>query len=261
MDIKQNEVKDEFIINSIDISGTKCPAVQRNGKEEYKQMNSVQSESNETVSFIATSKRKRKYSSMSDEASKNAQSGNPPDTLLLSSILNTSANEVHFEECASFKGSSENFEIDYRSESGSPEVYKRKPSTHAGISEQNKGGSKVSSMANAASVEESEKSIEESKWHYFNKDKNIFLESPEVVIKNTCLVSKHISESSNFLVKSDFSPGNKKLDEVKGEIKDGPVTPDVTSQVSNRNEETATDLVETKDTSGNANAVAGPSGI
>ncbi|GBL83498.1 hypothetical protein AVEN_44678-1 [Araneus ventricosus] len=191
---------------------------QRNGKEEYKQMNSVQTEINETVSFIPTSKRKRKYSSMPDEASNIAQSGNPPDTLLLSSILNTSANEVHFQNCASFKGSSENFKIDYGSESGFPEVYKRKPSTPVVISEQNKGGSKVSSIANAAADEESEKSIEESKWHSFNKDKNIFLESPEVAIKNTCLVSKHISKSSNFLVKSDFSPGNKELDEVSGEI-------------------------------------------
>ncbi|GBN29639.1 Histone-lysine N-methyltransferase PRDM9 [Araneus ventricosus] len=261
MDIKHNEVKDEFMINSIDISRTKCPAVQRNGKEEYKQMNSVQTEINETVSFIPTSKRKRKYSSMSDEASNIAQSGNPPDTLLLSSILNTSANEVHFEECASIKGSSENFKIDYRSESGFPEVNKRKPCTHVVISEQNKVGSNVSSMANVAPDEKSEKSIEESKWHSFNKDKNIFLESPEVAIKNKCLVSKHISESSNFLVEPDFSLGNKVLDEVSGEITDGPISPDVASQVSSTNEEMAFSLMETLDTSEIANAVAGPSGI
>ncbi|GBN90109.1 Histone-lysine N-methyltransferase PRDM9 [Araneus ventricosus] len=260
MDMKQNEVRDEFTINSIDISEKICRALRRNDNEESRQMNSVQSESNETVIFIPTSKRKRKYSSMPDEASNNAESGNPPDTLLLSSILNTSANEVHFEECASIKGSSENFETDYRSESGSPEVYKRKPSTPLVISEQNKGGSNVSSMAHAASDEESEISIEESKCHSFNKDKIIFLESLEDAMKKTYLASKHISES-NFLVKSDISPLNKEIDEVSGEITDGPVTPDVTSQVSSKNEEIAIDLMESLYTSGNANAVAGPSGI
>ncbi|GBO09539.1 Histone-lysine N-methyltransferase PRDM9 [Araneus ventricosus] len=257
MDIKHNEVEDEFTINSIDISGTKCPAVQRNDKEEYKQMNSVQTETNETVSFIPTSNRKRKYSSISDEASNNAQSGNPPDALLLSSILNSSANEVHFAECASFKGSLENFKIDYRSESGFPGVYKRKLKSTEVIYEQNKGGSNVSSIVH----EEYETLIEESKWHYFNKDKNIFLESPEVEIKNTYLVSKNISESSNFLVKSDFSPRNKKLDEVSGEITDGPISPDIASRVSSTNEEMSLNLMETLDTSEIANAVAGPSGI
>ncbi|GBM87165.1 hypothetical protein AVEN_135365-1, partial [Araneus ventricosus] len=261
LDIKHNEVKDEFIINSIDSSGTKCIAFQRNDNEESKQMNSVQIEINETVSFIPTSNRKRKYSSMPDEASNNAQSGNPPDTLLLSPILNTGANEVHFEECASFKGSSENFKIDYRSESAFPEVYKRNPSTPVVISEQNKGGSNVSSMALEESDEEYEISIEESKWHFFNKDKNIFLESPDVEIKNTYFVSKNVSESSNILVEADFSLGNKVLDEVKGEITDGPISPDVASRVSSTNEEMALSLMETLDTSEIANAVAGPSGI
>ncbi|GBO27348.1 Histone-lysine N-methyltransferase PRDM9, partial [Araneus ventricosus] len=261
MDMKHNEVKDEFIINSIDISEKICRAVRRHDNEDSRQMNSVQTESNETVSFISTSKRKRKYSSMPDEASNNAQSGNPPGTLLLSSILNTSANEVHFEECASFKGPSENFKIDYRSKSGFPGLYKRKLKTTGGISEQNKGGSNVSSMANSAPDEESEISIEESKSHSFNKNKNIFLDSPEVEITNTHLVSKNISESSNSLAKSDFSPGSKQLDEVSGEITDGPISPDVASRVSSTNEEMAFSLMETLDTSEIANAVAGPSGI
>ncbi|GBN00805.1 hypothetical protein AVEN_210304-1, partial [Araneus ventricosus] len=261
MDMKHNEVKDEFIINSIDISEKICRAVRRHDNEDSRQMNSVQTESNETVSFIATSKRKRKYSSMPDEASNNAQSGNPPDTLLLSSILNTSANEVHFEECASFKGPSENFKIDYRSKSGFPGLYKRKLKTTGGICEQNKGGSNVSSMANAAPDEESEISIEESKSHSFNKNKNIFLDSLEVEITNTYLVSKNISESSNFLAKSDFSPGYKELDEVSGEITDGPISPDVASRVSSTNGKMARSLMETLDTSEIANAVAGPSGI
>ncbi|GBO39086.1 Histone-lysine N-methyltransferase PRDM9 [Araneus ventricosus] len=261
MDMKQNEVKDEFTINSIDVSEKICRVLLRNDNEESRQMNSVQSKSNETVSFIATSKRKRKYSSMPDEASNNAQSDNPPDTLLLSSILNTSANEVHFEECASFKGSSENFKIDYRSKSGFPGVYKRKLKTTGGICEQNKGGSNVSSMANAAPDEESEISIEESKSHSFNKNKNIFLDSPEVEITNTYLVSKNISESSNSLAKSDFWPGNKELDEISSEITDGPISPDVASWMSSTNEEMAFSLMETLDTSEIANAVAGPSGI
>ncbi|GBN89483.1 Histone-lysine N-methyltransferase PRDM9 [Araneus ventricosus] len=261
MDIKQNEVKDEFITNSTDISGKKYLAVQRNGNEECKQLNSMQTENNETVSFIPASKGKRKYSSLSDETSNNAQSGIPPDTLLLSSFLNTSATEVHFEECASFKGCSENFKIDYRSESGFPGVYKRKSSTTGVISEQNEGGSNVSPLIYAASDEESEISIEESKWHSFNKDKSIFLESLEIAVKNARLVSKNISEYSNSLLKSDLSPGNKESDEVSGEITDRPISPDIASNVSSRNVEMAVNVNDTPDTSENAIAVAGPSGI
>ncbi|GBN72489.1 hypothetical protein AVEN_247786-1, partial [Araneus ventricosus] len=67
MDIKNNEVKDEFITNSIEISGKKCPAVQRNDNEECKQLNFMQTENNETVSFNSASKGKQKYSSLSDE--------------------------------------------------------------------------------------------------------------------------------------------------------------------------------------------------
>ncbi|GBN93240.1 hypothetical protein AVEN_274216-1 [Araneus ventricosus] len=197
LDIKHNEVKDEFITSSIDISGKKCPAVPRNDNDESKQLNSVQTENNETVSFIPASSGKRKYSTSSDETYNKAQRGNPPDTLIKSSILNTSANEVYFDECASFKGCSENFKIDYISECGFPVVYKRKSSTTGDISEQNKNGSNISSLIHAASDEESEISIEKSKWHYFNKDKKIFLESLEVAIKNARLVSKNISEYSN----------------------------------------------------------------
>ncbi|GBO33126.1 hypothetical protein AVEN_275480-1, partial [Araneus ventricosus] len=260
MDIKHNEVKDEFIINSIDITRKICPAVQGDDNEECKQINSVQTENNETVSFIPASREKRKYSTSSDETYNKAQRGNPPDTLLLSSVLNTSANEVDFEECASFKGCSENFKIDYRSESGFPGVYKRKSCTTGDISEQNKNGSNVSSLIHAASDEESEISIEESKWHSFNTDK-IFLESLEVAIKNARLVSKNISEYSNSLLKSDFSPRNKESDELSRELTDGPISHDVASQLSSRNEEMAVNVMETPDTSENANIIAGPSGI
>ncbi|GBO19658.1 Histone-lysine N-methyltransferase PRDM9 [Araneus ventricosus] len=80
-------------------------------------------------------------------------------------------------------------------------------------------------------------------------------------ITNTHLVSKNISESSNSLAKSDFSPGNMELDEVSGEITDGPISPDIASRVSCTNEEMAFSLMETLDASEIANAVAGPSGI
>ncbi|GBN37084.1 hypothetical protein AVEN_14362-1 [Araneus ventricosus] len=103
---------------------------------------------------------------------------------------------------------SENFKIYYKSESGFPGVYKRKSSITGVISEQNIGGSNVSSLVHAASDEESDISIEESKWHSFNKDKNIFLEYLEVATQKACLVSKNISESSNSLAKSDFLPGH-----------------------------------------------------
>ncbi|GBN37083.1 Histone-lysine N-methyltransferase PRDM9 [Araneus ventricosus] len=257
MDIKHNEVKDEFITTSIDISGKKCPAVQRNDNEECKQHKSMQTENNETVSFISASKGKQKYSSLSDEVSNNAQRVNPPDTLPLSSILNISANEVHFEDSASFKGFSENFEIDYRSESGFPAVYKRKSSTTGVIAEQNKGGSNVSSLVH----EESEISIEESKWHSFNEDKKICLESQEIALKNARLHSKNISQYSRSLLKSDFSPGYKESDEVSSEITDGPISPDAASEVSSRNEEMTVNVMETPDTLENGNVVAGPSGI
>ncbi|GBL66218.1 hypothetical protein AVEN_114391-1, partial [Araneus ventricosus] len=194
LDINHNEVKDEFITNSIDISGKKCQAVPRNDNDESKQLNSVQTENNETDSFIPASREKRKYSTSSEETYNKAQTGNPPDPLLLSSILNTSVNEVYFEECASFKGFSENLSIDYKSDSGFPGVERRQSSTTGIISEQNKSGSNVSSMIHAASDEESEISIEESKWHSFNKDKKICLESLEVAIKNARLVSKNSSE-------------------------------------------------------------------
>ncbi|GBN12917.1 Histone-lysine N-methyltransferase PRDM9 [Araneus ventricosus] len=261
MDIKHNEVKDEFITNSIDITRKICPAVQRDDNEECKQINSVQSANNETVSFIPASREKRKFSTSSDETYNKAQRGNPPDALLLSHILNTSGNEVHFEECASFKGCSENFKIDYISESGFPGVYKRKSSTTGVISEQNKSGSNVSSLIHAAIDEESEISIEESEWHSFNKDKKIFLESLEVAIKNAPLVSKTISEYSNSLLKSDFSPRNKESDELSGELTDGPISHDVASHLSSRNKEMTVNVMETPDTSENANVVAGPSGI
>ncbi|GBO18384.1 hypothetical protein AVEN_112254-1 [Araneus ventricosus] len=233
MDIKNNEVKDEFITNSIDISGKKCPAVQRKGNEECKQLNSMQTENNETDSFISASKGKQKYSSLSDEASNNAQRD-----------LNISANEVHFEDCASFKGSSENFEIDYRSESGFPAVYKRESSTTGVIAEQNIGGSNVSSLVH----EESEISIEESKWHSFNEDKKICLESLEIANKNARLHSKNISEYFSSLLKSDFSPGYKESDEVSREITDGPISPDAAFEVSSRNEEMTVNVMETPDT-------------
>ncbi|GBN56002.1 Histone-lysine N-methyltransferase PRDM9 [Araneus ventricosus] len=260
-DIKHNEVKDEFITNSIDITRKICPTVQRDDNEECKQINSVQSANNETVSFIPASREKRKYSTSSDETYNKAQRGNPPDTLLLSSISNTSANEVYFEECASFKGCLENFKIDYRSESGFPGVYKRKSSTTGVISEQNKSGSNVSSLIHAASHEESEISIKESEWHSFNKDKKIFLESLELAINNARLVSKNISEYSNSLLKSDLSPRNKESDELSRELTDGPISHDVTSQLSSRNEEMAVNVMETPDTSENENVIAGPSGI
>ncbi|GBN31004.1 Histone-lysine N-methyltransferase PRDM9, partial [Araneus ventricosus] len=109
--------------------------------------------------------------------------------------------------------------------------------------------------------EESEISIEESKWHSFNKDKKIFLESLEVAIKNARLVSKNISEYSNSLLKSDFSPRNKESDELSRELTDGPISHDVASQLSSRNEEMAVNVMETPDTSENANIIAGPSGI
>ncbi|GBN90107.1 Histone-lysine N-methyltransferase PRDM9 [Araneus ventricosus] len=234
--------------------------VQGDNNEECKQINSVQTENNETVSFIPASREKRKYSTSSDETYNKAQRGNPPDTLLLSSISKTSANEVDFEECASFKGCSENFKIDYRSESGFPGVYKRKSCTTGDISEQNKNGSNVSSLVHAASDEESEISIEESKWYSFNKDK-IFLESLEVAIKNARLVSKNISEYSNSLLKSDFSPRNKGSEELSRELTDGPISHDVASQLSSRNEEMAVNVMETPDTSENANIIVGPSGI
>ncbi|GBM78235.1 hypothetical protein AVEN_153102-1, partial [Araneus ventricosus] len=97
---------------------------------------------------------------------------------------------------------------------------KRKSSTTGVISEQNESGPNVSSMIYAASDEESEISIEESKWRSFNKEKKIFLESLEVAIKNASLVSKNISEYSNSLLKSDFSPRNKESDELSEELTD-----------------------------------------
>ncbi|GBO37538.1 Histone-lysine N-methyltransferase PRDM9 [Araneus ventricosus] len=156
---------------------------------------------------------------------------------------------------------SENFKIDYRSESGFLGVYKRKSCTTGVISEQNEGGSNVSPLIHAASDEESEISIEESKWHSFNKDKNIFLESLEIAIKNARLVSKNISEYLNSLLKSDLSPGNKESDEVSGEITDRPISPHIASDVSRRNEEMTVNMKDTPDTSENAIAVAGASGI
>ncbi|GBN41131.1 Zinc finger and BTB domain-containing protein 47 [Araneus ventricosus] len=122
-------------------------------------------------------------------------------------------------------------------------------------------GSNVSSLSHAEYDEESELSIEKSKWHSFNKDKTLFLESLEIAINNTRLVSKNISEYSNSLLKSDLWPGNKKSDDVSEEIADTPISPDVASEVSSRNEEMAVNVMETPDTSENANAVAGPSGI
>ncbi|GBN93241.1 Zinc finger protein 615 [Araneus ventricosus] len=50
-------------------------------------------------------------------------------------------------------------------------------------------------------------------------------------------------------------------DKLSGELTDGPISYHVASHLSSRNEEMAVNVMETPDTSENANVVAGPSGM
>ncbi|CAL1294510.1 unnamed protein product [Larinioides sclopetarius] len=176
--------------------------------------------------------------------------------------LNMSNIEAPFinEKCL-FESSMGVSTVVYRSESENIGGYKRNSRTTVFISEPNKDGSNAYSSDHEMPDEESESMLKESKCNPFNECKNISMESKEVYIKNDCLVSKIISESSHSLVKSDSSPGNIESSEISGNIIDGLVLPDVVPQVNSRNDGVDDSMVVIRHTSEIENAVAGPSGI